>query len=474
MNVLDRVSVKVEAIAANENNDEDTYSAFTDVEAKVFVQGTAKAIGSIHATLVNRQAIPENCFYEVFDEHSSAMEWVGCSVLENRYGRPNLQSLRECDDPEFDFMYISSFDIIHNGEGTYSSSDVASAALYKFLHDPKYIKGVLDYGCWRVSSAAYILSTPPSSANSSGGEANQASRKRKHTGEAPEADVVREQAEPFLRNGFFQEKVLVQKNPENARILIASYGDWEKPIRPSHKVNFTPLSLTSTSKPIGKDLEILEAVQRLLASSNQPLPTNVAAVMIGLATYQEPRENTTPQQINELRTQLEALRRQGGSIAKSTALHAACESNSGKVVQLLLDMEPAAKNAKDSNNLDRTPLMTAARNAKGRLTINGIEDTRVIDALLAAGADKAATDASGMTAYGYFRSPYSQDLTYQHKRGTLVLLESKLCPPTGPTGVDMAGGKGRSTGFVDYGPEDDQADREMGRGRWADEDEADY
>jgi len=70
-------------------------------------------------------------------------------------------------------------------------------------------------------------------------------------------------------------------------------------------------------------------------------------------------------------------------------------------VQLLLEIEPAAIESK--NCMDRTPLTTAANNASGRCSINGLDDTRVIDHLLAAGANKSSTDPSGMTAYGYFR-----------------------------------------------------------------------
>ena len=140
MNVLDSVSVRVKLVKYEDSSGEDPYNAFTYVEANVFIQGTAKAIGKIHAVLVNRQRIPDNCFWETFDDHSATMEWVGTSLMENRYGRTNLESLRECDDPEFYFMLISSFHVYHD------SSDVAAAALHKFLHDST-IKGNLNYGC---------------------------------------------------------------------------------------------------------------------------------------------------------------------------------------------------------------------------------------------------------------------------------------------------------------------------------------
>lgn len=477
MNTLDKVSLKVEVTTngsdEEKGSDEDDgwehemlYHAFTDVEAKIFLQEEGKAesklIGEIQATLVDRQKIPEGCFHVTFDEHSADMEWVGCTLLENRYGRTMLESLREHDLREFDFMYISSFGVNHD------SPDVAAAALYKFLHDPE-IKGDLEFGCWRVSSAAYVLpgcSSADDETNSAGKNSND--RKRKRDADC-NAQAMQQQAEPFLRLGFFQDQALIHKDRKNARILVATYGHWNQNIRSSAQIASTRLISYEVPKPGGKDLEILEAVEALLSTTIQDYTVNLSAVT-GLATSEPPRDNASTQQLNGLRTQIQALRRTGGerSIARSTALHTACEKNSPKVLQLLLEIEPAAIESKNSQ--ERTPLMTAANNAAGRCSItNGLDDTTVIDQLLAAGANKSSTDPSGMTAYGYFRnlSKLLYDTTRFDKRGTLTFLESKLRPPGGPTAVDLAGGIGGNSGFVDYRPEDDEADREMGRGRYA-------
>lgn len=56
---------------------------------------------------------------------------------------------------------------------------------------------------------------------------------------------------------------------------------------------------------------------------------------------------------------------------------------------------------------------------------------------------------------------------YEH-RHKLTNLEHKLYPPGGPSLSDFSEGKGGNSGLVDYGPEDDEADREMGRGAYAD------
>jgi hypothetical protein len=106
------------------------------------------------------------------------------------------------------------------------------------------------------------------------------------------------------------------------------------------------------------------------------------------------------------------------------------------------------------------------------LSINGITDTVIIDALLAAGANKKDMDSTSMTAYGHFKpkGTFYVPMTHIQHRHTITDLEHKLYPPGGPSVMDFAEGKGGNSGFVDYGPEDDLADREMGRGRYAEDD----
>jgi hypothetical protein len=467
MNVLDRVSVKVQS--STDHDEDDTYKAFTDVRANIFLDDNVE-IGNIHAILVNRQAIPEYCFFETFDDHhSSDMEWIGTSLLENCYGRTKLQSLREYDDPEFDFMFISSFRV-HADYNKDGNSDVAAAALYKFLHDPTTIKGNLDYGCWRVSSAAYLLNPQEPTPNNS----KQHRKRKRAVDETPQHELARMDADPFLRNGFFQDPSLVRQDSANTRILVASYGNWSNAILSQAQVSSVNL-LSESPKPSGKDAEILQLVQSVFDSSDPFGASNVhlAAVMIGQEQYEPPGDTITTLQLASLRSNLFLLVQAGGSISRSTALHLACEKNSKSLVKLLLEMDPAAVNYRDTISV--TPLMVAAKNASGRCSINGIDDTLVIDSLFESGADKTMTDSVGMTAYGYFRktSKMMFDITHYHSRGKLVALESKLCPLTGPTVVDLADGNGANTGLVDYGPEDDEADREMGRGRYA-SDQHDY
>jgi hypothetical protein len=128
-----------------------------------------------------------------------------------------------------------------------------------------------------------------------------------------------------------------------------------------------------------------------------------------------------------------------------------------------------ADSSQTKDHVGRTPLIVAAMNASGRLSINGIDDTEVIDALLLASNNKAAVDNVNMTAYGYFQqsSKTMIQMTHYQYRRKLTDLEHKLYPPGGPTVMDFAEGRGGTSGFVDYGPEDDVADREMGRGAYA-------
>ena len=73
----------------------------------------------------------------------------------------------------------------------------------------------------------------------------------------------------------------------------------------------------------------------------------------------------------------------------------------------------------------------------------------MIDLLLSSGADKSVVDVTGMTAFGYFHkiARHFRPLVSPSDRVVMVFLESKLCPPGGPTLVDVAE---KEYGLVDY------------------------
>lgn len=205
------LDTSISLVIETENTGDDAYGSFKWIKADVFLQGISKSIGTISGISIDRQAIPEHCFYETFDEHSATMEWIAGSLLENRYGRTTLQSLRNGgDDPEFDFFLMQQFDIDCS-----QPSDVAAFALRKFLQS-KEIRGELQYDVWRVSSIAYALSEFP----------NDQSKRIE----------VQNEAIPFLRNGFFQDTALLQKDPDNARILVGSYSHFEGGLKSKNEV----------------------------------------------------------------------------------------------------------------------------------------------------------------------------------------------------------------------------------------------
>lgn len=111
------------------------FRELTSENVDILLAGNKK-VGSIGALIVDRKRIPSGLFYAAFDGHSSDLQWVGCELMELRYGRTKLKSLSAYDDPEFDFMYISNFHV-----DLEYKADVAGEALSQFLHHP-YISGV--------------------------------------------------------------------------------------------------------------------------------------------------------------------------------------------------------------------------------------------------------------------------------------------------------------------------------------------
>eukprot|EP00986_Skeletonema_menzelii_P008611 scaffold3686_cov149-Skeletonema_menzelii.AAC.1 len=417
-----------------------------------------KELGGISGVSVNRQAIGEHGYFSTFDEYSGDLEWVGCSLLENKLGRTRLQSLRQAgDDPEFDFFLIESFWV---DQDQHDPCALATFALRKFLHGD-IIKGKLDYGCWHVSSIAYALHDFDEQQQPGSGTGK---RKREDDGRPCYDEAI-----PFFRNGFFQDVALLQQDPDNGRILVAGIAHMDQNLKSEASVMPAINSLRnrlSTKKPTGKDGEILNRVQRIVNESDQiafeQSTMSMSAAMMGNAIYQRPADPTTTQQLQSLRRDLTKLVGEGGSIARSTALHVACEKNSIKVVKLLLELD--ASSAKVKDRMGRTPLIVAAMNACGRRTINGIDETQVIDNLLNAGARKEDADNVGLTAYGHFKKYFKRMpsmASLQHNT-SLTDLEHKLYPPGGPTAMDFSSGKGGSSGFVDYKPEDEEHRRLMG------------
>jgi hypothetical protein len=108
--------------------------------------------------------------------------------------------------------------------------------------------------------------------------------------------------------------------------------------------------------------------------------------------------------------------------------------------------------------------MVAAVSAAGRSNNMGFSlDQPVIDILLAAGADKNATNSEGLTAYGMFQSAHNgynrmmRALCGPQPANTLIpgyaQLQAKLMPSTGPTLADLTGGDSGKPGLIHYDDE---------------------
>jgi hypothetical protein len=401
--VVDDISLHL--THATEDDDALYPGSFTGVNVDILLgsrssHGKKKKTGSIHAILVNRQAIPKRGFYEAFDSHSSDMQWIGCAVMENRLGRTGLESLAGDDDTECYFMYIEKFHIDdeHKQNG---SSDVGARALRLFLHHP-FIKGENTiYGdWWKVSSAAYALdpmeamTLPQRTQFQAQQDAQRAAQyplnpTRETVMQQNEmaryfADLERADANQFLRNGFFQDPALVHSGGDsNARILVTSWGHMSQPLKTHEQalsVTFRPLPPQIT----GNDARILDAVKN------------------GCSGVLFSERDVDENQLQNLVHEISSYRSAGGSILRSNALHAAVANNSLKIVTWLLEQEPAAMDSMDSTT-QSTPLMVAAATAAGRFSIRGIPDSLVMDKLLASGANKGLLDQKGMTAFGRFK-----------------------------------------------------------------------
>lgn len=488
----DDVSVRLR----HETDEDGEYGAFTSVDVDILVRGSK--VGRITGTIVNRQALPERHFMSAMDGHSGDLQWVGSCLFEPRLGRTKLRSLAEYDDNEFDFLYVNALHV-DDAWKRGGSSDVGAAALRQLLHHP-FIKGDAygSSGCWKVSSAVYVLD--PYEAMTK----EEAEAEKKRTREAPRAGMMsqpppeteeslrakeeeerrmdalaRSDANQFLRNGFFQDAAVAGMGGNAARFVVASYGQWNRPQLLSHAeaaaVRFY-VPPPSSRPPTGKDAVILQLTKRTCMENSN------AAAMAEMGHAPPPREEFAAYQVEVRR-----LMAEGGSLSRSNALHAACANNVPSLVACILELDPSALEARDESG--STPLMLAAMSAAGRSNINGIpRDQPVIDRLLVAGAQRGAMDPKGMTAYGVLKRQVAEfDIMMSAMCGRatggqtgvkpgLRELEAKLMPSGGATAADLSGGQGAEAGFVDYREEDAEADREMGRdeGGYSDDMGGDY
>ena len=245
---------------------------------------------------------------------------------------------------EFNFFYIDTYQIDDD-----QSCDVATYALRKFLHG-KHMKGDLNYGCWCVSSIAYVLSEEEE-------EVSNGQGKRKRGDDTKYHEVI-----PFLRNGFFQDKAIIGDNPSNSKILVGAVAHFEKHLLSETEAQSKANLLQngpSQKKMKGSDVAILNLVRDLVDENDrkkqQALMQGMSSAMIGMGTVSPPKDFTSEEQLTNLRCEITKQQNDGGSVAQSLALHMACEKNAVKIVRLLLQIDATSVSVKD--HLGRTPLI---------------------------------------------------------------------------------------------------------------------
>jgi hypothetical protein len=478
----------------HELDEDGEYDAFTSVTCDILVRGT-KA-GKISGTRVDRERIPERHFLGAMDGHSGDLQYVGVSIFEPRRGRTKLRSLFEAGDDttEFDFLYIDTFHVDPQYRAN-GSSDVGAYALRKLLYHP-YIKGqagtwAAEHGLWAVSSVIYILDPYEAMtaeeksrieeedriesqrqtqylANRAAPLETEQSIRAKEERDARMDAFARLDANQFLRNGFIQDAAVAKNGGNAPRFLVAAYEHWKQPLK-SHAeaaaVQFY-VAPPECRPPTGKDAEILAVAKRMCSEG---ATQGLSSSMIGLGS---PVVDNSADRASAFRSEIDPLIRQGGSLARSNALHAACANRDVAIARCILQLDPSCLEARDVSS--STPLMVAAAAAAGSSNVNGIPSQPVIDLLLAAGAQKGAVDPTGLTAYGtlrYMHDQYSQAiqamtgrpvLGASHAKPGLAELYAKLMPPGGPTAADRTGGKSADAGYVDYGEEDAEYDRDYG------------
>lgn len=343
-NPFEDLSIQLRLVAGG---NEMEFRALTNVKADVFTDDGTLKIGKIRAWLIHRNRIPSGHFYTAFDGHSEDCYWIGSTLMEPKLGRTKLESLAPHDNNKSGFMIIDSFEIFDDYKN-HSSSDIQAAALSQFLRHPSVASN--------VSTFAYVLE--------------------------PEYD--RQDANAFLRNGFFQDPAIALDGGGCERILVAALSHTAMPLKSQQAAASTHFvaKQENVDEPTEIDLELMNYIKKKCPNRYE-VEDGVGA----------DREQTAFEEVDRLVLQ-------GASVRRSNALMAAVASDWLPLVEYLHMKDPSSLHSSDQDGY--TPLMMSAVMAAGRSTKSGIAQTKVLDYLLSVGADKSTQDNNGMTAYGHF------------------------------------------------------------------------
>ena len=258
-------------------------------------------------------------------------------------------------------------------------------------------------------------------------------------------DYARLDANQFLRNGFYQDLHLAQCGGffgTSKRILVSATSEWRKPLKTHAEAAAVEFYEPEPDPrpPMGVDGEILELTKKACSSWTGGCSTD--------------------EKLEEYRLEVTRLIDRGGSLTRSCALHAASCSDDPRAVSLIISLDPSTVNTSD--DCGRTPLMGTAEVIAGKCTNAGFKANHaVLDKLLAAGADKNATDPSGRTALGYFLSQHRYYSTMmqamsgqpgyhanENEIPGILAIKRKLMPDGGATAADE--GDIAEEGFINY------------------------
>mmetsp|Transcript_31608 Transcript_31608/g.76370 ORF Transcript_31608/g.76370 Transcript_31608/m.76370 type:complete len:410 (+) Transcript_31608:210-1439(+) len=384
-NLSDTISIRLRQKTGNEME----FKALTTINVDI-LQNENK-IGYIEAWLVHRCRIPSGYYYVAFDGHSSDCQWLGCALMEPKLGRTKLESLAPYDNNRSGFVIIDDFYV----EDEYNRDEnVSAVALSKFLKHNLIIQ----------NATMMIYELQP--------------------------NYARQDANAFLRNGFFQDPAIAGEGGAEQRILVASSYHTKLPLRSSQEVARVQfVTVPDPQMPQGKDEELLTYIKGALRMGEEP----DCQIIFG---------------------NIDEYLRDGASVKASHAIHVGVANDSEEVVRYLLEKDPSAVNASDISLW--TPLMIAATSAAGISTKD--HETKVMDLLLSHGADKSLQDHKGMTAYGHYvkqRMDYDEmtsamcgkrvktqtAATYEASHPFQRAVQAKLRPPSGPSASDLRGGQ---------------------------------
>lgn len=382
--------------------DEEFERSFTPINVAIQVNG--KEAGNLDAVLINRAEIRYGHFLSLMDEYSGDTRWISEEIFDPEGGLTLLESLEDHDNPMQPILYIKTLRVKpeYRLEG---DSNVGAFALRKLLRHPFIVAR-------DASMTVYVLSAREAMSEEEEEQErrernkpyNENPRKKAKLEKRKRTDwlqrLARNDANQFLRNGFFQDESYASKGGAPAKILVASKHHWMNSKFLSHlaaeEIQFCkPPEIEERNDA---DEELFEYVKNQCNGCDK----------------KDPEKHI-----------IESLIAKGASLSRSGALHLAVGYNNLRMITFLVESYPLAINTFDPHG--NTPLMIAAVRAAGRHTIDGIEDTRILDFLVREGAYTDLCNKENMTAYGCYLKIRNEDDVLSRRHPSEERVQLILC-----------------------------------------------